>query len=166
MKPIVLLFSLISLSLYLPGLAHADEKFPYSSECKQFSLKRPRPHLEWDSATGVRYREKYVNQGMKLHEQGKWKESNCLLIHALNISSDHSLNFLNAVGFNYAALGNDKEALKYFDDATGFTWDLVGWLKHKAKPPFNKILGKPIYINYEQSLYDYYKEHGLPVPKY
>lgn len=105
-------------------------------------------------------------QGMKLHEEGKWNDSNCLLIHALNISSDHALNLLNTVGFNYAALGEDAAALKYFDDATGFTWDLDGWLKHKAKPPFNKILNKPIYKDHERSLYAYYKENGLPIPKY
>ena len=167
MKLILLLFFfLISQGLCLPDVAHADENFPYSVECKQFGLKRPQPHPDWDSATGIGYREKHEIQGMKLHEQGKWKESNCLLIHALNISSDHSVNLINAVGFNYAALGNNAEALKYFEDATGFTWDLDGWLEHKAKPPFNKILSKPIYKNYEQSLYDYYKKNGLPIPKY
>ncbi len=88
------------------------------------------------------------------------------IIHALNISSDHATNLFNAVGFNYAALGNDREALKYFEDATGFAFDLDGWLEHKAKPPFNIILSKPVYKKYEQSLYDDYKESGLPIPKY
>jgi hypothetical protein len=162
----ILVILLISQYLYSFDFAYADDNFPYSAACKKFGLKRPKPHLEWDAATGVGYREKYEIQGMKLHEQGKWKDSNCLLIYALNISTDHSLNLLNTVGFNYAALGNDAEALKYFDDATGFTWDLDGWLEHKARPPFDKILSNPIYKSYEQSLYDYYKENDLPIPKY
>lgn len=167
MKPILLLlFFLISQCVYSFDFAHADENFPYSAACKHLDLKRLKPLPDWDSAAGVKYREQYELQGMKLHEQGKWKDSNCFLIHALNISSDHALNLINAVGFNYAALGNDSEALKYFEVATGFSWDLEGWLEHKARPPFNKILSKPIYKSYEQSLYDYYKENGLPIPKY
>ncbi len=166
MKHIFLLLLFTSLHLASVDFAYSDEYFPYSAECKKFGLKHPKPHPEWDAAAGIGYREKYEIKGMKLHEQGNWKDSNCLLIHALNISSDHSLNLINAVGFNYAALGNDAEALKYFEEATGFTWDLDGWLKHKAKAPFNKILSKPIYKTYEQSLYDYYKENDLPIPKY
>jgi tetratricopeptide (TPR) repeat protein len=159
---------LLVAAFVVPISAQCDDKFPYTAACKSFALKLPKRPLpqDDDAAWGIGAREPFETKGMQLHEQGKWRDSNCYLIHALNISSDHSVNLINAVGFNYAALGNDAEALKYFEDATGFTWDLDGWLKHKAKPPFNKILNKPIYKNYEQSLFDYYKHIGMPVPKY
>jgi hypothetical protein len=160
----------ISLFLFIvvsPAFAEYNEKFPYSASCKQFRLQLPkRPVGLDDAAWGIATREPYVNKGMLLHEQAKWRDSNCYLIHALNISSDHDLEIVETVGFNYAALGNDAEALKYFEDATGTTWDLDRWLQHKAKPPFNKVFSKPIYKEYEQSLYHYYKEMELPIPKY
>lgn len=159
---------LIFVTCAVPMSAYCDDKFPYSAECGNFALKPPKrlSIKEDDSARGVGARESFETKGMQLHARGKWRDSNCYLIHALNISSDHSVNLINTVGFNYAALGNDVEALRYFEEATGFTWDLDNWLKHKAKPPFNKILNKPIYKNLEQSLYDYYKHVGLPVPQY
>jgi tetratricopeptide (TPR) repeat protein len=164
MKHLLLLILLISQSLYSSNLALADENFPYSAQCKQFGLRRPLAHPEWDAATGVRSREKYEIQGMKLHEQGKWKDSNCLLIHALNVSSDHALNIYNVIGFNYAALGNDKEALKYFEDATAYDFDLDTWLEYKKKPFFKPILSEPIYKNHEEQLRRYYRDMGLPIP--
>jgi hypothetical protein len=164
-----IIFTLFLLmAVVTPTFAEYHDKFPYSAACERFGLKlvkRPLPPDD-DAAWGIATREPYEKKGMQLHEQGKWRDSNCYLIHALNISSDHDLELVETVGFNYAALGNDAEALKYFDDATGDTWDLDRWLQHKSKPPFNKILSKPIYKKYEQSLYEYYKEMDLPIPKY
>jgi hypothetical protein len=144
MKYILLLTLLIFQCLYLPNLVVANENFPYSAECKQFGLKRPQSHPEWDAATGVGYREKSEIRGMKLHEQGKWQDSNCLLIHALNISTDHAHNIFNVVGFNYSALGSDKDALKYFEAATAYDFDLDTWLEYKKRKFFKPILNKPI----------------------
>src|SRR5229473_1121793 len=130
-------------------LAWADERFPYTAPCKQFGLKRPGASQE-SAAAGI--------------DEGRWKDSNCFLIHALNVSSDHAVNLINVVGFNYAALDNDTEALKYFEEATGVTFDLDTWLRYKKKPPFNTILNKPVYRKHEQALYEYYKHMGLPIP--
>ncbi|HLQ25540.1 MAG TPA: hypothetical protein VK138_06600 [Acidiferrobacterales bacterium] len=146
-------------------LAWADARFPYTAPCKQFGLKRPGASQE-SAAAGIAERKQYELRGMRLHDEGRWKDSNCFLIHALNVSSDHAVNLINVVGFNYAALDNDTEALKYFEEATGVTFDLDTWLRYKKKPPFNTILNKPVYRKHEQALYEYYKHMGLPIPRY
>jgi len=68
------------------------------------------------------------------------------------------------VGFNYAALGNEKKALSNFTDSTAYSFDLNTWLNYKSKEPFNRILSKPIYQEYEESLYQYYHDMGLEIP--
>lgn len=152
-------------SLLLPRISQADAGYPYTAECSVYGLKRPKPAPEKDAASQIAARARYENEGMALHSKSKWKESNCLLIHALNISTDHAANLINMVGFNYAALGNDGEALRYFAEATAFSFDLDTWVQYKKKVPFKKVLTKPIYQNHETLLVRYYKDMGLPIPK-
>jgi len=158
-NPIRLVLTAVAIAWAVP--VHGNENFPYAEACKRFDFTRPRSSsTDTDAARRIAQRESYEKEGMKLHQEGRWKDSNCFLIHALNVSTDHSVNLINAVGFNYAALGNDSEALKYFEEATGFAFDLDNWLLHKKKRPFSRVLNRPIYKKHEQLLYKYNKQTG------
>jgi hypothetical protein len=90
--------------IYLsPAQCFGDKSFPYTEACSEFHLKPVK--LEFDyAASGIAARKSYEKQGMELHKKGQWLKSNCLLEHALNISTDHAANLFMIVGFNYAAL--------------------------------------------------------------